>query len=95
MTVVVVALSCAAAAVLLASAGRPLVGGLVHEVARQSRDSQLVLAPLGALIGEPGFGPLTRMLLSAFEGGAFGGALAWGLTRGRHRTSGPATGEEP
>lgn len=81
MTIVVVGICCAAAAVALAVAGRPLVGGLVHEMARTSRDAQLVLAPLGHLIGEPGFGPITRALLSAFEGGVFGSALAWGFTR--------------
>ena len=35
--------------VALALSGRPLVGGLVHEVARPSRDAELVLAPLGPL----------------------------------------------
>jgi DNA-binding winged helix-turn-helix (wHTH) protein len=79
-TVVMVAVFCAAAAVLLALTGRPLVGGLVHEVADRSRAAALGLAPLGHLIGEPGFGPLTRALLSAFEGAAFGCSLAWGFT---------------
>jgi DNA-binding winged helix-turn-helix (wHTH) protein len=79
--VAVVGVCCAAAAVVLALIGRPLVGGLVHEVAHSARNSELVLAPLGRLIGEPGFGPVTRALLSAFEGGAFGCALAWGFTR--------------
>jgi hypothetical protein len=58
-----------------------MVGGLVHDIARTSRDAQLVLAPLGHLIGEPGFGPITRAILSAFEGGTFGCALTLGLTR--------------
>jgi DNA-binding winged helix-turn-helix (wHTH) protein len=81
VAVLVVGICCAAAAIGLALSGRLLVGGLVHDIARSSRDAQLVLAPLGHLIGEPGFGPVTRTLLSAFEGGAFGCALAWGLTR--------------
>jgi DNA-binding winged helix-turn-helix (wHTH) protein len=72
---------CAVAAALLAVAGRLLVGGLVHDIARTSRDAQLVLAPLGHLIGEPDFGPMTRVILSAFEGGTFGCALTLGLTR--------------
>jgi hypothetical protein len=79
--VAVVGVCCAAAAIGLALSGRLLVGGIVHDIARSSRDAQLVLAPLGHLIGEPGFGPVTRTLLSAFEGGVFGCALAWGLTR--------------
>ena len=77
----VVGACCAAAAVALAVSGRLLVGGLVHDIARMSRDSALVLAPLGHFIGEPDFGPNTRALLSAFEGAAFGCALTWGLTR--------------
>jgi DNA-binding winged helix-turn-helix (wHTH) protein len=72
---------CAVAAAVLAMAGRLLVGGLVHDIARTSRDAQLVLAPLGHLIGEPDFGPMTRVVLSAFEGGTFGCALTLGLTR--------------
>ncbi len=72
---------CAVAAAALTLAGRLLVGGLVHEIARTSRDAQLVLAPLGHLIGEPDFGPMTRTILGAFEGGTFGFALTLGLTR--------------
>jgi DNA-binding winged helix-turn-helix (wHTH) protein len=78
---VVTGACCAAAAAALALAGRLLVGGLVHDIAHTSRDAQLVLAPLGHLIGEPGFGPATRAILSAFEGATFGCALTWGLTR--------------
>jgi DNA-binding winged helix-turn-helix (wHTH) protein len=72
---------CAVAGAALALAGRLLVGGLLHDIARTSRDAQLVLAPLGHLIGEPDFGPMTRAILSAFEGGTFGCALTLGLTR--------------
>jgi hypothetical protein len=78
---VVVGLCCAGAATALALAGRPLIGGVVHDIARSSRSAQLVLEPLGYFIGEPGFGPLTRALLSSLEGGVFGVALALGLTR--------------
>jgi hypothetical protein len=81
VVVMTVGICCAAAATALALSGRLLVGGLVHDIARSSRDAQLGLAPLGHLIGEPGFGPVTRTLLGAFERGAFGCALAWGLTR--------------
>jgi len=78
---VIVGAGCAAAATALALSGRLLVGGIVHDIARRSRDAELGLAPLGHFIGEPGFGPITRALLSAFEGGVFGFALTWGLTR--------------
>jgi MFS family permease len=76
-----VGVGCALGAILLAWLGHPLVGGLVHDIARSSRSEQLVLAPLGHIVGEPGFGPLTQVLLGAFEGCAFGATLAWGLTR--------------
>jgi DNA-binding winged helix-turn-helix (wHTH) protein len=83
---IIVGACCAAAATALALSGRLLVGGLVHDIARLSRDAELVLAPLGHFIGEPGFGPVTRALLSGFEGAAFGGSLTWGLT---HRPASP------
>jgi hypothetical protein len=76
----IVAAVIAAGAAGLASAGDTLVGGVINEIAGSSPDAQLALAPLGRLIGEPDFGRVTRVLLSAFEGGAFGFALAWGLT---------------
>ena len=73
---------CAVAAAILAFSGRLLVGGLGHEIARSSsQNAQLMLGPLGRLIGEPGFGTLTRTILSALEGFGFGASLAWGLTR--------------
>jgi DNA-binding winged helix-turn-helix (wHTH) protein len=76
----IVAAVVAAGAAALASAGGTLVGGVINEIAGSSPDAHLALAPLGRLIGEPDFGRITRVLLSAFEGGAFGFALAWGLT---------------
>ena len=78
----------AVAGTALTIGGHALVGGLVNEIARSSPDAQLVLAPLGQLIGEPDFGPATRVVLSACEGGVFGAAVAWGLTiRPKSRTS--------
>ena len=66
---------------LLSWNGVPLVGGIVNEIAQSSRGSRIALAPLGALVGEPSFGPLTRALVGAFEGALFGFGLTWGLTR--------------
>jgi DNA-binding winged helix-turn-helix (wHTH) protein len=76
----IVATVVAAGAAGFASVGGTLVGGVINEIAGSSPDAQLALAPLGRLIGEADFGPVTRVLLSAFEGGAFGFALTWGLT---------------
>lgn len=75
------AAACGAAALGLALAGRPLVGGTVHLMAEASRGSQATLAPLGRLLGETDFGPLTRSLIATGEGAVFGLGLAFGLTR--------------
>jgi DNA-binding winged helix-turn-helix (wHTH) protein len=76
----VTAAVCAVAALALALAGRPLVGGTLHAIAEASAGSQAVLTPLGRLIGEPGFGPLTAALIAAGEGALFGLGLTLGLT---------------
>jgi hypothetical protein len=76
-----VALCCGLAAVALGALGRPMVGGLVNEIARAAQGSRLSLSPLGAITGEAGFGPLTGMLIGAAEGAVFGFGLALGLTR--------------
>ena len=73
-------LASGAVGAILALAGRTLIGGLINEIAKSSPNAQLVLAPLGQLIGEPDFGPATRVIISALECAAFGAAVAWGLT---------------
>lgn len=75
------ALGGALAGTALSLAGRPLVGGIIHGVAQAFQGSQVSLAPLGAWIGEPAFGPVTQTLVAAAEGGLFGLGLAWGLTQ--------------
>ena len=79
----VIAAFCAAGALALAWAGRPLVGGTLHVIAREARGSQISLAPLGRLIGEPGFGPLSQALIAAWEGGIFGFGVGIALLRRR------------
>jgi hypothetical protein len=69
------------AAVLLSLTGHPLVGGTINAVAQASAGSQVALAPLGAWLGEPAFGPVTQSLVALAEGALFGFGLAWGLTR--------------
>jgi DNA-binding winged helix-turn-helix (wHTH) protein len=80
---VVLAAFCAAAALALSWAGRPLVGGTVHVIAREARGSQISLTPLGRLIGEPGFGPVSQALIAAWEGGIFGFGIGIALLRRR------------
>ncbi|MEP7308654.1 MAG: transcriptional regulator [Acidobacteriota bacterium] len=78
---VIVAGFCGLSALGMSLIGRPLVGGTVHAVAQLSQGSQATLTPLGALIGEPDFGPITRAVIGTGEGALFGLGLALGLTR--------------
>jgi DNA-binding winged helix-turn-helix (wHTH) protein len=71
----------ALAALVLALVGLPLAGGTVHAIAQATAGSRLALTPIGQLVGEPGFGPVTRALIAMGEGGLFGCGLAVGLTR--------------
>jgi DNA-binding winged helix-turn-helix (wHTH) protein len=82
------AAACAAAALVLSLANVPLVGGTIHGIAQASAGAQVVLTPLGHLIGEPGFGRATAALIGTGEGAAFGLGLALGLARRPVRTSG-------
>jgi len=75
------ALLCGAGALSLTLAGRPLVGGTLHGIAREARGSQITLTPLARLIGEPDFGPVSQRLIGTGEGAVFGFGLALGLTR--------------
>jgi hypothetical protein len=79
----VTAAACGVAALALALAGRPLVGGTIHLIADASAGSQVNLTSLGRLIGEPDFGPLTSALIATGEGALFGFGLALGLTHRR------------
>jgi DNA-binding winged helix-turn-helix (wHTH) protein len=75
-------LACAVAGVFLTAAlGADLAGVSLNAVARSFQGSQVQLAPLARLLGEPEMGDLTRGVLAAWEGLFFGAGLAWGLTR--------------
>jgi DNA-binding winged helix-turn-helix (wHTH) protein len=77
---------CGVAGVALQLLGRPLVGGTIHAIATAAEGSQATLEPLGRLIGEADFGPITRALLAFGEGATFGAGLAWGLFRQRRQS---------
>jgi hypothetical protein len=79
--VVVTGVCCALAAVMLTRAGRPLAAVSLNTMARAFQGSQVGLAPLARLLGEPELGTFTRSVLGAYEGLLFGVGLAWGLTR--------------
>ena len=76
-----IAACCAVGALALSWAGRPLVGGTLHLIAREARGSQINLTPLGRLIGDPDFGPVSQALIAAAEGGIFGLGVGISLVR--------------
>ena len=88
-SVVMTGLCCAVAAVLLTRAGRPLAAVSLNAMARAFQGSQVGLAPLARLLGEPELGMRTRTVLGAYEGLLFGVGLAWGLTRRPRESAGP------
>jgi DNA-binding winged helix-turn-helix (wHTH) protein len=79
------AVACGLAALALTLAGRPLVGGTIHAIAQASTGSQAALTPIGRLVGESDFGPVTASVIGTGEGILFGFGLAFGLTRRQRR----------
>lgn len=75
------AILCGTGGLILTMAGRPLVGGTVHAIAQAADGSQVTLAPLGRLIGEPDFGPVTQAVIGFGEAALFGLGVALGLMR--------------
>jgi hypothetical protein len=79
----IIAFCCGLAGLALTLAGHPLAGGTIHAIADAAEGSRATLAPLGRLIGEPDFGPVTSAILAFGEAATFGIGLAYGLTRRR------------
>lgn len=77
----ITAVLCGLAGLALTLAGYPLVGGTIHAIADATEGSRATLAPLGRLIGEPDFGPVSRAILAFGEAATFGLGLAFGLRR--------------
>ena len=72
---------CGLAGLAITLLGRPLAGGTIHAIADAAEGSRATLAPLGRLIGEPDFGPLSRGIAAVGECALFGLGLAFGLLR--------------
>jgi DNA-binding winged helix-turn-helix (wHTH) protein len=79
----IIAICCGLAGLAVILAGRPLAGGTIHVIADAADGSRATLAPLGRLIGEPDFGPLSSAILAFGEAAVFGIGLAYGLIRRR------------
>ncbi len=71
----------AVAGVALAAAGRHLVGSSLDVMAGAFAGSQVGLDTLARLLGEDSLRPVTRAIVSGFEGALFGAGVAFGLTR--------------
>lgn len=80
-TALVTAALCGVATLAVTTQGRPLVGGTIHAIAREAQGSQVSLAPLGRLLGEPDFGPISQAIIGFGEAALFGLGLTFGLTR--------------
>jgi DNA-binding winged helix-turn-helix (wHTH) protein len=81
--ILITATLCGLAGLALSLGGRPLVGGTIHTIANAADGSRAILAPLGRLIGEPDFGPLTRAILAFGEAATFGLGVTFGTSRPR------------
>lgn len=86
---IIMAVFCGLGGLVLTLAGHPLVGGTIHAIADAAEGSQATLAPLGRLIGEPDFGPISRAILASGEAATFGLGLALGLLRHKSPPSHP------
>jgi DNA-binding winged helix-turn-helix (wHTH) protein len=84
--VIATALLCGVGGMAITMSGRPLVGGTVHAIAQTARGSKVTLAPLGQLIGEADFGPVSQSIVGFSEAALFGLGLALGQTRRRPRS---------
>ena len=73
-------------ATALALSGGHLVASSLDLMSSAFAGSQVGLEPLARLLGQDHLRPLTRVLVSAFEGVLFGSGLAFGLTMSARRT---------
>lgn len=72
---------CGLTALTLVLAGFPLVGGTLHAISEAASGAQTTLAPLGRLLGEQDFGPLTAAIIGTGEGLLFGAGLGTAISR--------------
>jgi DNA-binding winged helix-turn-helix (wHTH) protein len=76
-----IALVCGVAGLALTLAGRPLASGTINIIAHAAEGSRARLAPLGRLIGERDFGPVSSAILTFSEGALFGLGFGYGVIR--------------
>jgi len=88
--VVSAGLTGAAAGMLIVLSGGRLMGGSLDLLARTFPGSRIALDELGALFGEPVFGPVSQLVTGGLEGGLFaacvGAAMLFAEREFRHRS---------
>jgi len=71
------------AGVLIPLVGGQLLGGSLDLLARHFPASRFQLDQIGALVGENGFGPLSRIVTGGLEGALFGGCVVGAMILAR------------
>ena len=84
-SVVVAGLIGAAAGIVIIALGGRMMGGSLDLLARAFPDSRLRLDPIGALVGETGFGPLSQTLTGALEGLLFAACIVGAMVLARRK----------
>ncbi len=79
------ALCGAAAGILIPLLGGRLLGGSLDLLARHFQQSRLRLDQAGALFGEAGFGPVTKLATGALEGALFAGCVVVAMLLARRK----------
>jgi DNA-binding winged helix-turn-helix (wHTH) protein len=77
------ALAGGAAGILIPLLGGRLMGGSLDLLARHFPDSRLRLDPVGRLLGESSFGPVTQAVTGALEGMLFAGCIVGAMMLAR------------
>jgi hypothetical protein len=72
-----------AAGILIAVPGGKLMGGSLDLLARSFPESRLRLDPIGALVGESGFGPLSQIVTGGLEGALFASCVVGAMVLAR------------
>lgn len=79
----------ALAGILIPLFGGKLLGGSLDLLERQFPDSRFRLEPIGALLGENGFGPVSQAVTGGIEGLLFGVGVAGAIVLAERVTSAP------
>ncbi|HET9356438.1 MAG TPA: transcriptional regulator [Sphingomicrobium sp.] len=74
------------AGLVIVALGGHLLGGSLDLLAQEFDGSRLELARIGALFGEDGFGPVSRLVTGALEGGLFAACLVGAMVLARRRS---------